>query len=170
MTLQTTEIKENYDMYTMDDFDRYSALASKMRSEQHKLQMRACEVFLRIYTEYLAKDNPYDNGWYDGWLADACRQQLGLASKDSRLTEVDVSIEDGTVYLKAAVTTQGETDDLYGNFNAKFLWDEDALTKWITDSRKSYQDAIKRKEEKKAAEEEAKERAELARLKAKYEP
>lgn len=156
-------------MYTMDDFDRYSALEAKMRSEQHKLHMRACEVFLRIYAEYLEKDDPYENGWYDGWLADACRQQLGLASKDSRLTEVDVSIEDGTVYLKASVTTHGETDDLYGDFNAKFLWDEDALTKWIADSRKSYQDAIKRKQEKRAAEVEAKERAELERLKAKYE-
>ena len=156
-------------MYTMDDFDRYSALEAKMRSEQHKLQMRACEVFLRIYTEYLKKDDPYEHGWYDGWLADACRQQLGLVSKDSRLTEVDVSIEDGTVYLRSSVTAQGATDDLYGNFNAKFLWDEEALTKWIADSRKSYLDAIRRKEEKKAAEVEAKERAELERLKAKYE-
>lgn len=140
-----------------------------MRSERYKLQMRACEVYIRIYAEYLKKDDPYENGWNTGWLADACRQQLGLASKDSRLTEVDVSIEDGTVYLRAAVTAQGETDDLYGNFEAKFLWDEDALAKWITDSRKSYQDAIKRKQENQAAEEEAKERAELERLKAKYE-
>jgi hypothetical protein len=153
----------------MDDFDRYSTLAAKMRSEQYKLQLRACEVFLRIYTEYLKKDDPYENGWYDGWLADACRQQLGLTSKDSRLTDVDVSIEDGTVYLHSTVCTQGETDDLYHSFDAKFLWDEDALTKWITGCRQSYQDAIKRKQEQKAAEVEAKERAELERLKAKYE-
>ena len=155
-------------MYTMDDFDSYSILAAKMRTAQYKLQMRACEVYIRIYTEYLAKDDPYDNGWKTGWLADACRQQLGIAPKDSRLTEVDVSIEECTVYLRAVVTAQGETDVLYGNFDVKFLWDEDALAKWIADSRKSYQDAIKRKEEKQAAEVEAKERAELERLKAKY--
>lgn len=161
-------------MYTVEDYEKYRALTKQLAAEQGKIKQRACEVFIRIYAEYLRScpEDALNDGcmsWYDGCLSDACKQAIGLTAKDSRLGEVDVSLgEDGNVYLRSTFTSQGETDYMYGDFDSKFLWDEDALTEWIQQANAEYAERLEQKKALEDAEVEARERAEFERLKAKF--
>lgn len=151
-------------MYTAEDYERLCVLTKDLSVEQHKLTQRAAEVYIRIFEEYLSPNDPNGSLWYDGWLYDACRQELGLC-KESRVDDVEATLDsDGDVEIRSSVTTQGETDRLYCHFSGRFLFDEDALTKWIEQSKVEYAERKKKEADDEAAAEKAKDEAEFERL------
>lgn len=151
-------------MYTADDYERLCVLTKDIAVEQHKLTQRAAEVYIRIFNEYIAPNDPHNSMWYDSWLYDACRQELGLY-KDSRVADVEATLDsDGDVEIRSSVTTQGETDSLYCHFSGRFLFDEEALTKWIEKSNVEYAERKKKEADDEAAAEKAKDEAEFERL------
>ena len=142
-----------------------------------KLTKRACEVYVRLMTEYylLHGDESYTN-WENLSMVAACKQELGK-EKDSRLDEVTVEIGSNGISLRSEYSSQGETDSLYGYIdNFEFLYNDQAITDWIKNKIEADREAFKRyqeyeelKRQERLEEQEREEFENYLRLKAKYE-
>ena len=156
-------------MYTIDDYDAYCQIAHKMKAHQTRLVQRACEVYFRIFNEYLNDCALGNERWYNARLYEACRERAGISQKCGRFTELAVSIDaNGRVYMESTFSSPGDVDNLVYDFDAMFLWDEAALSGWIERSKRDYNDFVAKRDKDEAAAEEARERADYERLKAKY--
>ena len=163
--------------YTKEDFEKFKKLGEEYSEAQKAFTKRACEVYLRLMTEYylLHGDEDYTN-WENLTMVAACKQELGK-EKDNRLSEVTVEIEGNTIYLKSEYSSQGETDPISGYIdNFEFLYDDQAITDWITkkieedrEARKKYQEYEELKQKELLAQKEKEEFETYQRLKAKYE-
>ena len=163
--------------YTKEDFEKFKKLGEEYSEAQKAFTKRACEVYLRLMTEYylLHGDEDYTN-WENLTMVAACKQELGT-EKDNRLSEVTVEIEGNTIYLKSEYSSQGETDPISGYIdNFEFLYDDQAITDWITkkieedrEARKKYQEYEELKQKELLAQKEKEEFETYQRLKAKYE-
>lgn len=163
--------------YTKEDFENLQNLEKTYTEAKDKLTKRACEVYLRLMTEYylLHGDESYTN-WENLSMVAACKQELGK-EKDSRLDEVTVEIGSNGISLRSEYSSQGETDSLYGYIdNFEFLYDDQAITDWIKNKIEADREAFKRyqeyeelKRQERLEEQEREEFENYLRLKAKYE-
>lgn len=163
--------------YTKEDFENLQNLEKTYTEAKDKLTKRACEVYLRLMTEYylLHGDESYTN-WENLSMVAACKQELGK-EKDSRLDEVTVEIGSNGISLRSEYSSQGETDPLYGYIdNFEFLYDDQAITDWIKNKIEADREAFKRyqeyeelKRQERLEEQEREEFENYLRLKAKYE-
>lgn len=163
--------------YTKEDFENLQNIEKTYTEAKDKLTKRACEVYLRLMTEYylLHGDESYTN-WENLSMVAACKQELGK-EKDIRLSEVTVEIEDDYISLKSEYSSQGETDPLYGYIdNFEFLYNDQAITDWIKnkieadrEAHKRYQEYEDLKRQERLKEQEREEFENYLRLKAKYE-
>lgn len=163
--------------YTKEDLENLQNIEKTYAEAKDKLTKRACEVYLRLMTEYylLHGDEDYTN-WENLSMVTACKQELGK-EKDSRLDEVTVEIGSNGISLRSEYSSQGETDPLYGYIdNLEFLYDDQAITDWIAkkieadrEARKRYQEYEELKRQERLEEQEREEFESYLRLKAKYE-
>lgn len=163
--------------YTKEDFEKFKKLGEEYSEAQKTFTKRACEVYVRLMTEYylLHGDESYTN-WENLTMVTACKQELGK-EKDIRLSEVTVEIEDDYIYLKSEYSSQGETDPISGYIdNFEFLYDDQAITDWIKnkieadrEAHKRYQEYEELKRQERLEEQEREEFENYLRLKAKYE-
>lgn len=163
--------------YTKEDFENLQNLEKTYTEAKDKLTKRACEVYVRLMTEYylLHGDEHYTN-WENLTMVAACKQELGK-EKDNRLSEVTVEIEDNYIYLKSEYSSQGETDPISGYIdNFEFLYNDQAITDWIKNKIEADREAFKRyqeyeelKRQERLEEQEREEYENYLRLKAKYE-
>ena len=163
--------------YTKEDFEKFKKLGEEYSEAQKAFTKRACEVYVRLMTEYylLHGDEHYTN-WENLTMVAACKQELGK-EKDNRLSEVTVEIEGNTIYLKSEYSSQGETDPIRGYIdNFEFMYDDQAITDWIKnkieadrEAYKKYQEYEELKRQERLEEQEREEYENYLRLKAKYE-
>lgn len=163
--------------YTKEDLENLQNIEKSYTEAKDKLTKRACEVYLRLMTEYylLHGDEDYTN-WENLSMVAACKQELGK-EKDSRLDEVTAEIGSNGISLRSEYSSQGETDPLYGYIdNIEFLYNDQAITDWIAkkieddrEARKRYQEYEDLKRQERLEEQEREEFENYLRLKAKYE-
>ena len=134
--------------YTKEDLENLQNIEKTYAEAKDKLTKRACEVYLRLMTEYylLHGDEDYTN-WENLSMVAACKQELGK-EKDSRLDEVTVEIGSNGISLRSEYSSQGETDPLYGYIdNLEFLYNDQAITDWIAKKIEDDHEARKRYQE-----------------------
>lgn len=156
--------------YTKENLDNYKKLNAELCLEQETFTNRACEVFHRIFTEYLSK---YEIASSDEETIEAaCLDRLGIA-KQQYHDHVEAELDGKGISIKVT-GWYGDHDETsyYYIEDAEFLYDDEKLTHWIgyMSNIAEAQLKIKKDREREQQEEiERKERAELERLKAKYE-
>ena len=156
--------------YTKENLDNYKKLNDELCIEQTAFTNRACEVFHRIFTEYLSK---YEiAGSDEKAIENACLDRLGIA-KQQYHDRVEAELDGKGISIKVT-GWYGDHDETsyYYIEDAEFLYDDEKLTHWICymSNLTEAQLKIKKDREKEQQEEiERKERAEYERLKAKYE-
>ena len=166
-------------MYTEEDFENFKRLDDEFYDAKEKFTKRACEVYLRLMTEYylLHGDEDYTT-WENLTMVAACKIMLGDKPKDYfKFSHVKAELLEDSVSLSAEYTSSGETDYLSGYIdNLEFLYNDQAITDWIKNKIEEdkekfriYQEEQDRKQQERLEELEQKERAEYERLKAKYE-
>lgn len=163
--------------YTKEDFKNLQNLEKTYTEAKDKLTKRACEVYLRLMTEYylLHADESYTT-WENLSMVAACKQELGI-EKDNRLSKVTVEIEGNYIQLTSEYSSQGETDPISGYIdNFEFLYNDQAITDWIKnkieadrEARKRYQEYEDLKRQERLEEQEREEFEDYLRLKAKFE-
>ncbi len=163
--------------YTKEDFEKFKKSGEKYSKEQQAFTKRACEVYLRLMTEYylLHGDESYTN-WENLSMVAACKQQLGKET-DSHLSEVTAEIEGNYIYLKSEYSSQGETEPISGYIdNFEFLYNDQAITDWIKNKIEADREEYKRyleyeelKRQERLEEQEREEFENHLRLKVKYE-
>ena len=163
--------------YTKEDFENLQNIEKTYTEAKDKLTKRACEVYLRLMTEYylLHGDESYTN-WENLSMVAACKQELGK-EKDSHLDEVTVEIGSNSISLRSEYSDQDETIPLYGYIdNFEFLYNDQAITDWIKnkieadrEAHKRYQEYEDLKRQERLEEQEREEFENYLRLKAKYE-
>ena len=163
--------------YTKEDLENLQNLEKSYAEAKDKLTKRACEVYLRLMTEYylLHGDEDYTT-WENLSMVIACKQELGK-EKDSRLSKVIVKIGSNGVSLRSEYTSQGEIDPLSGHIdNLEFLYNDQAITDWIKnkieadrEAHKRYQEYEDFKRQERLEEQEREDFENYLRLKAKYE-
>ena len=157
-------------MYTKENLDNYKKLNNELCIAQDAFTKRACEVFHRIFTEYLSK---YEIASSDeNTIEAACLDRLGIA-KQQYHDRVEAELDGNGVSIKVT-GWYGDHDETsyYYIEDAEFLHDNEKLTHWIGYMSNIAEAQLKiKKDREKAQQEEAerKERAEYERLKAKYE-
>ena len=164
-------------IYTKEDLENLQNIEKSYTEAKDKLTKRACEVYLRLMTEYylLHGDEDYTT-WENLNMVIACKQELGK-EKDSRLSKVTTKIEGNYIYLTSEYSSAGETDILSGHIdNLEFLYDDQAITDWIKnkieadrEARKRYQEYEDLKRQERLEEQEREDFENYLRLKAKYE-
>lgn len=140
----------------------------KTLEDYDKLVDRAQHVFNRLYTEYYKK---YNIAGFSDW---SCGQLFrGRDNFDMHVRQTERKPD----YIDFGTSDTDRDGDYIGytEFKKEFLYDDDALTKYIQEETAKREEELRRQREraaharKVAAEkEEAKERAEYERLKAKY--
>ena len=155
--------------YTKENFDNYKKLNDELSQAQDAFTNRTCEVFHRIFIEYLAKYEIASSD--DETIEAACLDRLGIA-KQQYHDYIDADFEGEGINIKVT-GWYGDHDETsyYYIENAEFLYDDEKLTHWIgyMSNLAEAQLKIKKDREKEQQEEiERKERAEYERLKAKY--
>jgi hypothetical protein len=155
--------------YTKENFDNYKKLNDELSQAQDAFTNRTCEVFHRIFTEYLAKYEIASSD--DETIEAACLDRLGIA-KQQYHDYIDADLDGDGISIKVT-GWYGDHDETsyYYIENAEFLYDDEKLTHWIgyMSNLAEAQLKIKKDREKEEQEEiERKERAEYERLKAKY--
>lgn len=163
--------------YTKEDLENLQNIEKSYVEAKDKLTKRACEVYLRLMTEYylLHGDEDYTN-WENLSMVIACKQELSK-EKDSRLSEVTIETGDNYIYLNSEYSDQDETVSLSGHIdNFEFLYDDQAITDWIAkkieddrEARKRYQEYEDLKRQERLEEQEREEFENYLRLKTKYE-
>ena len=156
--------------YTKENFDNYKKLNDVLSQAQDAFTNRVCEIFHRIFTEYLVK---YEIASSDEETIEAaCLDRLGIA-KQQYHDHVEAELDGKGISIKVT-GWYGDHDETsyYYIEDAEFLYDDEKLTHWIgyMSNIAEAQLKIKKDREREQQEEiERKERAELERLKAKYE-
>lgn len=157
-------------MYSKEDLEHYKVLNTELSEAQNAFTKRACEVFHRIFSEYLSK---YDLASSDeNTIEPACLDRLGIAKQQYHdIVEAELDGKGVSITVTGWYGDHDETSYYYIE-DAEFLYDEEKLTQWIgyMSNIAEAQLKIKKDREKSQQEElERKERAEYERLKAKYE-
>lgn len=153
--------------YTKENLDNYKKLNAELCLEQEAFTKRACEVFHRIFTEYLSK---YEIASSDEKTIEcACLDRLGIA-KQQYHDRVEAELDGKGVSIKVT-GWYGDHDETsyYYIEDAEFLYDDEKLTHWIGYMSNIAEAQLKIKKDREKEEIEHKERAEYERLKAKYE-
>ncbi len=154
--------------YTKENLDNYKKLNAELCLAQEAFTKRACEVYRRIFTEYLSK---YEIASSDEKTIEAaCLDRLGIA-KQQYHDRVEAELDGKGVSVKVT-GWYGDHDETsyYYIEDAEFLYDDEKLTHWIGYMSNIAEAQLKIKKDREKEEIEHKERAELERLKAKYEP
>lgn len=154
-------------MYTKENLDNYKKLNTELCLEQEAFTKRTCEVFHRIFTEYLSK---YEIASSDEKTIEcACLDRLGIA-KQQYHDRVEAELDGKGVSIKVTgwYGDHDETSYFYIE-DAEFLYDNEKLTHWIGYMSNIAEAQLKIKKDREKEEIEHKERAEYERLKAKYE-
>lgn len=148
-------------MLTKNDVD-------KTLEDYDKLVDRAQHVYNRLYTELYKKHNvPGFSDWSCGQLfRGRDNYDMHVRQTDNKRDYVDFGTSD----------TDRDGDFIgYTEFKKEFLYDDEALTKYIKEEDEKYTEQARRQREREAKErqrmkekKEAEERAEYERLKAKY--
>ena len=156
-------------MYTKENFDNYKKLNDEFSQAQEAFKNRVCEIFHRIFTEYLAKYEIASSD--DKTIEAACLDRLGIA-KQQYHDYIDADFDGEGLDIKATGWYGDHEEVSYFYIeNVEFLYDEEKLTHWIgyMSNIAEAQLKLKKDREKEEQEEiERKERAEYERLKAKY--
>ena len=154
-------------MYTKENLDNYKKLNAELCLAQEAFTKCACEVFHRIFTEYLSK---YEIAVSDDkTIESACLDRLGIA-KQQYHDRVEAELDGKGVSIKVT-GWYGDHDETsyYYIEDVEFLYDNEKLTHWIGYMSNIAEAQLKIKKDREKEEIEHKERAELERLKAKYE-
>lgn len=154
-------------MYTKENLDNYKKLNTELCLEQEAFTKRTCEVFHRIFTEYLSK---YEIASSDEKTIEcACLDRLGIA-KQQYHDRVEAELDGKGISIKVTgwYGDHDETSYFYIE-DAEFLHDNEKLTHWIGYMSNLAEAQLKIKKDREKEEIEHKERAEYERLKAKYE-
>ena len=154
-------------MYTKENLDNYKKLNTELCLEQEAFTKRTCEVFHRIFTEYLSK---YEIASSDEKTIEcACLDRLGIA-KQQYHDRVEAELDGKGVSIKVT-GWYGDHDETsyYYIEDSEFLYDDEKLTHWIGYMSNIAEAQLKIKKDREKEEIEHKERAEYERLKAKYE-
>ena len=154
-------------MYTKQKLDNYKKLNAELCLEQDAFTKRTCEVFHRIFTEYLSK---YEIASSDEKTIEyACLDRLGIA-KQQYHDRVEAELDGKGVSIKVT-GWYGDHDETsyYYIEDVEFLHDNEKLTHWIGYMSNIAEVQLKIKKDREKEEIEHKERAEYERLKAKYE-
>lgn len=155
--------------YTKENLDNYKKLNDELCQAQNAFTNRVCEVFHRIFTEYLSKYEIASSD--DETIESACLDRLGIA-KQQYHDYIDADFEGKGVNIKAT-GWYGDHDETsyYYIEDAEFLYDDEKLTHWIGYMSNIAEAQLKIKKDREKAQQEEierKERAEYERLKAKY--
>ena len=149
-------------MYTKENLDNYKKLNDELCLEQEAFMKRTCEVFHRIFTEYLSK---YEIASSDEKIIEcACLDRLGIA-KQQYHDRVEAELDGKGVSIKVTgwYGDHDETSYFYIE-DAEFLYDDEKLTHWI-----GYMSNIAEAQLKIKKDREKEEFETYQRLKAKYE-
>ena len=157
-------------MYTKENLDNYKKLNAELCIAQEAFTKRACEVFHRIFTEYLSKYEIASSD--DKTIESACLDRLGIA-KQQYHDRVEAELDGKGVSIKVT-GWYGDHDETsyYYIEDVEFLYDDEKLTHWIGYMSNIAEAQLKIKKDREKEEIECKERAEYEnylRLKAKYE-
>ena len=154
-------------MYTKENLDNYKKLNAELCLEQESFTKRTCEVFHRIFTEYLSKYEIASSD--DKTIECACLDRLGIA-KQQYHDRVEAELDGKGISIKVTgwYGDHDETSYFYIE-DAEFLYDNEKLTHWIDYMSNIAEAQLKIKKDREKEEIEHKERAELEKLKAKYE-
>ena len=158
-------------MYSKENLEHYKALNTELSEAQDAFTKRACEIFHRIFSEYLSK---YDLASSDEQIIEtACLDRLGIEKQIHYHDRVDAELDGNGVNI-TVTGWYGDHDEssYYYIEDVEFLYDEEKLKHWIGYMSNIAEAQLKiKKDREKAKQEEAerKERAEYERLKAKYE-
>ena len=157
-------------MYTKENLDNYKKLNAELCLEQESFTKRTCEVFHRIFTEYLSKYEIASSD--DKTIECACLDRLGIA-KQQYHDRVEAELDGKGISIKVTgwYGDHDETSYFYIE-DAEFLHDNEKLTHWIGYMSNIAEAQLKIKKDREKEEIEHKERAEFEnylRLKAKYE-
>lgn len=153
--------------YTKENLDNYKKLNTELCLAQEAFTKRACEVFHRIFIEYLSK---YEIASSDEkTIESACLDRLGIA-KQQYHDRVEAELDGKGVSVKVTgwYGDHDETSYFYIE-DAEFLYDNEKLTHWIGYMSNIAEAQFKIKKDREKEEIERKERAEYERLKTKYE-
>lgn len=154
-------------MYTKENLDNYKKLNDELCQAQEAFTKRTCEVFHRIFTEYLSKYEIASSD--DKTIECACLDRLGIA-KQQYHDRVEAELDGKGVSIKVTgwYGDHDETSYFYIE-DVEFLYDNEKLTHWIGYMSNLAEAQLKIKKDREKEEIEHKERAEYERLKAKYE-
>ena len=152
--------------YTKENFDNYKKLNDELSQAQDAFTNRVCEVFHRIFTEYLAR---YEIASSDEeTIESACLDRLVIA-KQKYHDCIDADLNGEGIGIKATGWYGDHEEVSYFYIeNAEFLYDEEILTRWIGYMSILAEAQLKLRKDREKEEIERKERAEYERLKAKY--
>ena len=152
--------------YTKENFDNYKKLSDELCAAQDAFTNRVCEIFHRIFTEYLVKYEIASSD--DKTIESACLDRLGIA-KQQYHDYIDVDLDGEGIGIKVTGWYGDHEEVSYFYIeNAEFLYDEEKLIHWIGYMSNLAEAQLKLRKDREKEEIERKERAEYERLKAKY--
>lgn len=152
--------------YTKENLDNYKKLSDELCAAQDAFTNRVCEIFHRIFTEYLVKYEIASSD--DKTIESACLDRLGIA-KQQYHDYIDVDLDGEGIGIKVTGWYGDHEEVSYFYIeNAEFLYDEEKLIHWIGYMSNLAEAQLKLRKDREKEEIERKERAEYERLKAKY--